>query len=135
MKPLDTITTEEWGRLLAQVFQRVSAEPRVKPILEAIGPLRFQLLLTDRPELSYWEEYTGDRVVPHLGVTQERSVQAATTFPMLTGTLLRRVSLMEAAAEEAWDIKGDTEALLRCANLLPYVMTTFSEVLGERGIT
>lgn len=130
---LDAVTSAEWARILAQVFQHVSEDPRCKPILRSIGPLRFQLVLTDRPELSYWEEYTGERVIPHLGVTEDRAVQASTTFPMLTGTLLREVSLAEAAAEEAWEIKGDTEALMRCANLLPFVMTTFEKVIGAGG--
>ena len=54
--------------------------------------------------------------------------QAATTFPVLIGTMLRSISLMEAAADECYELSGDTEGLMRCANLLPYVMHTFSQV-------
>lgn len=139
MNALATITPEHWSRILSRVFHRVSEEPRCQPILASIGHIRFQLLLRDRPELSYWEEYLGDRVVPHLGVAGECTVQAETTFPVLTGTLLRTISLMEAAADEAYELKGDTETLMRCANLLPYVMMTFSQVVdaefrpGEEG--
>ena len=75
-----------------------------------------------------WEEYLGDRVIPHLGILEEYTVQAATTFPVLIGTMLRSISLMEAAADECYELSGDTEALMRCANLLPYVMHTFSQV-------
>jgi len=131
MNSLETITPEQWARLLSLVFRRVSENPRCKNILESIGRIRFQLRLKDRPELSYWEEYLGDQVVPHIGIAEEYTVLAETTFPVLTGTLLRTISLMEAAADEAYDIKGDTEALMRCANLLPYVMMTFSQVLDS----
>ncbi|QSQ15020.1 hypothetical protein [Myxococcus landrumensis] len=127
---LATITPEHWARILSTVFGQVSQEPLCRPILASIGRIRFQLLLKDRPELSYWEEYLGDKVVPHLGIADEFHVQAETTFAVFTGTLLRTLSLMEAAADEAYEIRGDTEALMRCANLLPYVMVTFSRVVG-----
>ena len=124
----DGITAPEWEKVITFVYRKVSENPKCAPILEDIGHIHFQLLMTDRPELSYWEEYLGDRVIPHLGILEEYTVQAATTFPVLIGTMLRSISLMEAAADECYELSGDTEALMRCANLLPYVMHTFSQV-------
>jgi hypothetical protein len=129
------ITPPEWEVLLQRIFLRVSQEPRCKPILHDIGCINFQLQLEDRPELSDWEEYLGDRVVPHVGTAGESAVVAATTFTVFVGTLLRRISIMEAAADEVWMLRGDTSALMRCANLLPYVMNTFTDVVKEEYAT
>lgn len=126
MTTLDAMTPARWERVLAATFRRVSETASCAPVLRDIGPLRFQLLIRDRPDLSYWEEYLCDRVVPHVGVAEDCSVQASTTFRVFTDTLLRNISLMEAAADELWDLRGDTEALMRCANILPYVMDAFA---------
>ena len=67
-------------------------------------------------------------MVPHLGSVGESTVEAATTFPVFVGTLLRTISVMEAAADESWELRGDTAALMRCANLLPDVMLAFSDI-------
>lgn len=132
---LENITPSEWENLLVRVFRRVTEHPTCAPILRDIGCIQFQLLLRDRPELSYWEEYLGDRVIPHLGIAPECTVQAATTFPVLAGTLLQQISIMEAAADEAYELAGDTAALMRCVNILPYVMVAFSEVVqSDTGI-
>jgi hypothetical protein len=126
------VTPAEWTAILEEVYGRVSADPRCASIFHDIGPVRFQILLSDRPDLSFWEEYDGQKVVPRLGVTDTCSVEAATTFRVFLGTLLREISIMEAAADEAWQLSGDTEALFRCANLLPYVMLSFSETAAGR---
>src|SRR5687768_13934091 len=98
------IDSERWFRVLDRVYLRVSENPQCAPVLKDIGRLRFQLLLTDRPELSYWEEFRGDRVVPHRGTTCDPTVRAATTLPILLGTMLRDVSIMEAAADECYEL-------------------------------
>ena len=128
---LDGLTTPGWEKILARVYGKVSENPRCAPILRDIGCIRFQMLFTDRPELSFWEDYLGDKVIPHLGVAEDYTVQASTTFPTLVGTLLRRISIMEAAADEAYELRGDTEALMRCANILPYVMAAFAQVVNS----
>ena len=129
---LERVTPVEWEALLLRMFERIAQEPRCVPILRDIGRINFQLQLEDRPELSYWEEYLGDRIIPHLGTADEYAVVAATTFSAFVGTLLRRISIMEAAADEIWTLRGDTAALMRCANLLPYVMNTFADVAREQ---
>src|SRR2546423_1242846 len=83
----DGITAPEWEKVITFVYRKVSENPKCAPILEDIGHIHFQLLMTDRPELSYWEEYLGDRVISHLGILEEYTVQAATTFPVLIGTM------------------------------------------------
>lgn len=117
--------------MLEEVYGRVSADPRCTSIFQDIGPVRFQIVLKDRPDLSFWEDYDGRGVVPRLGVTGTCSVEATTTSRVFLGTLLREISIMEAAADEAWQLSGDTEALFRCANLLPYVMLSFSETVAD----
>ena len=98
MQDFGTITLDTWEKMLQRVFQIVSEHPGCAPILRDIGQIRFQLLIKDRREFSYWEEYMGNRVVPHIGIAPDFTVQAATTFSTLVGTLLRRISVMEAAA-------------------------------------
>jgi hypothetical protein len=129
MNVLEQMSPTQWDRVLQTTFGQVSANEQCAPILRAIGRSRLQILLRDRPELSYWEDYDGDRVVPHLGVAAECDVEAATTFRVFTDTLLRRLSVMEAAADELWCLRGDTETLMRCANILPHVMAAFARAL------
>src|SRR5688572_3759826 len=114
---LAEITPTEWLDVLDEVYGRVSGVARCASIFQEIGAVRFQIVLTDRPDLSFWEEYDGRSVEPHLGVTCAATVEAATTLRVFVGTLLREISMMEAAADEAWRLSGDTEALFRCANL------------------
>lgn len=128
---VERISPADWESLLSRMFERISRHPQCVPILREIGRINFQLQIEDRPELSYWEEYLGDRVVPHLGQAVECAVEAATTFSVFVGTLLRSISIMEAAADEVWVLRGDTTALMRCANLLPHVMEAFADVVRE----
>lgn len=129
---LQHATPTEWLEILTETFSRISQDPGCAPLLADIGHIHFQLRLEDRPQLSYWEEYLGDRIVPHLGSAETYAVVAETTFAAFVGTLLRRISIMEAAADEIWVLKGDTAALMRCANLLPYVMDAFSAAVTSR---
>jgi len=130
-KKILEISPERWETLLNAVYQQVSRDSRCAPALKEIGRIRFQLSFSDRPDLAFWEEYLEDRVRPHLGVADDWTVQAKTSFPVFVGTLLREISIMEAAADESWELFGDTEALLRCANILPYVMLAFSEAVDS----
>jgi hypothetical protein len=128
---IQAITPPEWDSLLRKVYRKISSDPRCAGILKDVGQARLQFVLTDRPDLSFWEEYSGDEVVHHLGVADAPSVEARTTSRVLIGTLLQQISIMEAAADEAYEMRGDTETLMRCANLLPYVMAAFSEAVKE----
>lgn len=122
---------EEWKRILSLVFQRVSETRDAKPILNAIGHIQFQLILTDQPDLSYWENYLGDRVAPHLGVAGRYGARRRRRFRCSPALLSRTISLMEAAAaDEDLRAQGRTEALMRCANLLPYVVAFRAGVVG-----
>jgi hypothetical protein len=125
---LDRPSPEQWRAWLDETFLTVSARPACAAILRDIGHLRLQLSLTDRPELSYWEQYDGHRIVPCLGFCEDCDVLISTSFEVLIGTLLDRISVMEAAADEAYELRGDTTALMRLANILPYVASAFSSV-------
>lgn len=127
-----TITPPEWLALLTDVFGSISAEPRCAPVLRDIGNAIFQVTFRDRPELSYWEQYGDAEVAVHLGRADEPTVEAQTTFPVFIGTLLRDISIMEAAADELWELRGSTETLMRLSNLLPYVMLAFSAAADMR---
>jgi hypothetical protein len=132
MKLAQDMSRSCWEGCLSETFRLVSETPKCKAILSDIGELKLQLIVADRPEMSYWEEYAGGRVTPHLGVCADCTAQIETTFPVLLATLLNRVSIMEAAADEAYELRGDTAALMKCANILPYVMTAFSQTLASR---
>ena len=132
---LEGITPAAWEVLLRKLFDRISNDERCAPILAEIGEAHFQLEIRDRPELSYWEDYQGNKVVPHLGTGENCVVMASTTFEVYVGTLLQEISMMEAAADESWELRGDTTVLMRCANLLPYIMNAFADVVAEEDTT
>jgi hypothetical protein len=110
----------------------VSRTSACTSILADIGNSQLQLELSDRPEMNYWEEYRGDRVVPHIGVNASPTLKVRTTFPVLVDTLLGTMSVMEAAADEAYEFFGDTTTLMKCANILPYVMLAFKRAVLQR---
>src|SRR5713226_3959465 len=128
-KQIQALTRPKWDAILGRVYGKISSNPKCYLILRDIGRVQFQFMLTDRPDLNFWEEYLGDEVVHHLGVAPVSTIEARTSSQVLVGTLLQQISIMEAAADEAYEMRGDTEALMRCANLLPYVMAAFSEAV------
>lgn len=123
------IGPQQWLGVLEEVFGSVSCEPRCADIRAEVGEIVFQVTFHDRPELSYWEKYKQGTISVHLGQAAEPTLEACTTFPVFVGTLLQDISIMEAAADELWDLRGSTEALMALSNLLPYVMLTFSAVV------
>jgi hypothetical protein len=132
MTAAETMSPDLWEACLVETFRIVSDAPACRPILQEIGRIRLQLVVEDRAEMSYWEEYTGDRVTPHLGVCDGPSAEISTVFPVLLATLLNRISIMEAAADEVYELRGDTAVLMKCANILPYVMAAFSRTLARQ---
>lgn len=127
--PCSAVTAAQWDGLLSDLYGRISADPRCTVVLRHIGKTRFQFLFTDRPELSFWEDYDGASVRHRIGIADDYAIEATTTLSALAGTLLQRISLMEAAADEAFVMRGDAAALFRCANLLPFVMETFTDIV------
>lgn len=132
MNAPETMSPERWQECLLETFDTVSESPACRPILQGLGRLRLQLLFEDRPDMNYWEDYGDGRVTPHLGMCEGAVVEISTTFPILLATLLSRISIMEAAADEVYELRGDTAVLMKCANLLPYVMAAFSRAYSRR---
>jgi hypothetical protein len=130
MGDLENMSAERWHRCLAATFRTVSETPACTRILRDMSGTRLQIVITDRPEMSYWEEYDGGRVIPHLGLGTDCVVEISTTFRVLLATLLDRLSIMEAAADEVYELRGDTTVLMKCANMLPYVMAAFSQAVA-----
>ncbi|MEY9706421.1 hypothetical protein [Bradyrhizobium diazoefficiens] len=132
MTPSETMSRDRWHACLVETFDAVSEHAPCRSILAELGTTRLQLLFDDRPEMNYWEDYRDGRVTPHLGTCDGAAVEISTTFPVLLDTLLSRMSIMEAAADEVYDLRGDTTTLMKCANLLPYVMAAFSRTYARR---
>jgi hypothetical protein len=70
-------------------------------------------------------------VVPALGVNEHCDVVISATFEVLIGTLLDEISVMEASADELYDLRGDTVTLMKCANILPFVADEFKCVFAR----
>src|SRR5689334_2256042 len=85
------LTVAQWDCLLSDLYGRISTDPRCAPVLRHIGETRFQFLFTDRPELSFWEEYDGESVRHRIGTADDCAIEATTTLSALTGTLLQRI--------------------------------------------
>ncbi|MCB9745144.1 MAG: hypothetical protein H6741_19010 [Alphaproteobacteria bacterium] len=129
---LHNMSPELWMELLTETFDVVSRTKPCAPILEDIGLLKFQLTFEDRPEMNYWEHYQGSFVEPHLGTVELPDLMIKSLFPVIVDTLTDRLSVMEAAADELYEIYGDTTSLMKCANVLPYVMLAFTRAASQR---
>lgn len=128
----EEVSKERWFAFLKELFeQKVSNNPRSKEVLQHIGEMTYQFKFTDRHELNYWEEYTGNEIVAHEGVTDSPKLVAVTTSEAYVGVISGEVSTMEAMAEELFDIKGDPAKLMAVANILPFVIEGFGEMQSE----
>jgi hypothetical protein len=130
----ENLQKDVWFKFIRELLEkRVSNDPEAKPVFQDIGEMTFQFVFNDRKDLSYWQEYDGEKITVHEGLisTQEGrdpTVLAVTDLDIYILTTSGDISTVQATAEELYEISGDQEKLFKSANILPFVYRAFKDM-------
>jgi len=115
-------TKEEWEAYLTRFMDAYNKLPDLAPLLEPIAPLVFQYLITDKPEMSYWQFIDKDKM--SWGMGEYSGSDAPTIFHKTDFVTVKKVNSGESDPIQAtmagtYVVEGDVTKLMACAPLLP----------------
>jgi len=115
-------TKEEWEAYLTRFMDAYNELPDLTPLLEPIAPLVFQYLITDKPEMSYWQFIEKDKM--RWGMGEYSGSDAPTIFHKTDFVTVKKVNSGESDPIQAtmagtYVVEGDVTKLMACAPLLP----------------
>jgi len=123
----------EWFNFLRKLYEeKVSAYSECKDFFKSIGKITFQFEFEDNPEYSFWQEYTGEKIILHEGKHPKPTLTGITTIDVFMGTLSRKVNVMNAAAKGKYKMKGHMGKLMKMSGILPYVERGYWELKNDR---
>ena len=113
---------EEWEAYLTRFMDAYNKLPDLAPLLEPIAPLVFQYLITDKPEMSYWQFIDKDKM--SWGMGEYSGSDAPTIFHKTDFVTVKKVNSGESDPIQAtmagtYVVEGDVTKLMACAPLLP----------------
>jgi len=115
-------TKEEWEAYLTRFMDAYNELPDLAPMLEPIAPLVFQYLITDKPEMSYWQFIEKDKM--RWGMGEYSGPEAPKLFHKTDFDTIKKVNSGESDPIQAtmagtYVVEGDVTKLMACAPLLP----------------
>ena len=115
-------TKEEWEAYLTRFMDAYNKLPDLAPMLEPVAPLVFQYLITDKPEMSYWQFIEKDKM--RWGMGEYSGSDAPTIFHKTDFVTVKKVNSGESDPIQAtmagtYVVEGDVTKLMACAPLLP----------------
>ena len=115
-------TKEEWETYLSRFMDAYNDLPDLKPILEPIAPLVFQYIITDNPEMNYWQYVESDRMQWGMGEysgPEAPKIIHKTDFETMKKVNSGESDPIQATMEGTYVVEGDVTKLMACAPLLP----------------
>lgn len=126
---MNIMDREEWFNFLRKLYEeKISSYPECKEFFKSIGEMTFQFEFEDKPDYSFWQEYTGEKIVVHEGKHPNPTLTGTTTINVFMGTLSGEVNVMNAAAEGKYKMKGHMGKLMKMSGILPYVEKGYKEL-------
>ena len=115
-------TKEEWEAYLTRFMDAYNELPDLAPMLEPVAPLVFQYLITDKPEMSYWQFIEKDKM--RWGMGEYSGSDAPTILHKTDFVTIKKVNSGESDPIQAtmagtYVVEGDVTKLMACAPLLP----------------
>jgi len=115
-------TKEEWEAYLTRFMDAYNELPDLAPMLEPVAPLVFQYLITDKPEMSYWQFIDKDKM--RWGMGEYSGPDAPKLFHKTDFDTIKKVNSGESDPIQAtmagtYVVEGDVTKLMACAPLLP----------------
>ena len=115
-------TKEEWEAYLTRFMKSYNELPDLKPILEPMAPVIFQYIITDNPEMSYWQLIEKDRMRWGMGEysgPDAPKIVHKTDFETMKKVNSGESDPIQATMEGNYVVEGDVTKLMACAALLP----------------
>ena len=115
-------TREEWEAYLTKFMKAYNELPDLKALLEPIAPLVFQYIITDKPEMNYWQLMLKEKMEWGMGEfsgPDHPTIIHKTDFKTVQKVNSGESDPIKATMEGAYVVEGDVQKLMACAPLLP----------------
>ena len=115
-------TKEEWEAYLTRFMDAYNKLPDLETLLEPVGPLVFQYVINDKPEMNYWQFINKDKM--DWGMGDYTGPEAPTIIHKTDFATIQKVNSGESDPIQAtmagtYVVEGDVTKLMACAPLLP----------------
>lgn len=116
------LTKEEWEAYLTRFMDAYNELPDLAPMLEPVFPLIFQYLITDKPEMNYWQFIEKDKMRWGMGEysgSDAPKILHKTDFATIQKVNSGESDPIQETMAGTYIVEGDVEKLMACATLLP----------------
>ncbi len=113
---------EEWKAYLTRFMKAYNELPDLTQLLEPIAPLIFQYIITDKPEMNYWQYIENDKM--NWGMGEYKGPDAPKVIHKTDFETIKKVNSgesdpIQATMSGTYVVEGDVTKLMACAPLLP----------------
>ncbi len=115
-------TKEEWEAYLTDFMNAYNELPDITQLLQPIAPLIFQYIITDRPEMNYWQFIDKDKMKWGMGEysgPEAPKIIHKTDFATIKQVNSGESDPIQATMAGTYVVEGDVAKLMACAPLLP----------------
>lgn len=115
-------TKEEWEDYLTRYMKAYNDLPDLESLLSPIAPLVFQYIITDKPEMNYWQLVKKDKMDWGMGSYSGPEVPKIihkTDFETIKKVNSGESDPIQATMSGSYVVEGDVTKLMACAPLLP----------------
>jgi len=115
-------TKKEWEAYLTKFMKAFNEQPDLKALLKPVAPLVFQYVITDKPEMNFWQSFEEDKVTLRIGQysgpIKIKTIHKA-NFETVKQVLSGESDPVQATIAGTYTIEGDFTKLIPCSALLP----------------
>ena len=122
------MNNDEWNDYLQKIAEKINSYPDCKEFFEALGEVTFQYKVIDKPEYSFYQEYTCLKMIVHPGTIEDPTVTHIMKFDVIRGVFAGTINPIDATAEGNYAIEGNMAKLLKASGLIPYIKKAHSEI-------
>ena len=119
---------DEWYSYLQKIAEKVNFYPECKEFFEGLGEVTFQYQVTDKGEYTFYQEYTGSKMIIHQGTIDNPTVTHLANFNIIQGVFAGTLNPIEETTKGNYAVEGNTAKLLQAAGLLPYIKKAHTEI-------
>jgi len=115
-------TKEEWESYLTDFMNAYNELPDLAQLLQPIAPLIFQYIITDMPEMNYWQLIEKDKMRWGMGEysgPEAPKIIHKTDFETIQKVNSGESDPIQATMSGTYVVEGDVSKLMACAPLLP----------------
>ncbi len=115
-------TKEEWKAYLTRFMDAYNELPDLATLLEPVSPLIFQYIITDKPEMNYWQFIEKDKMRWGMGEysgSDTPKIIHKTDFDTIKKVNSGESDPIQATMAGTYVVEGDVAKLMACAAILP----------------